>query len=1599
MTAKFSAKAGCLFILFTLALGFSTKAQLTAGFTGSPLSGCAPLVVNFTDQSTGNPTQWQWDLGNSTNSTLQNPSATYFNPGQYTIRLIVTNASGSDTMIKTQYITVYALPTVAFNANPLNGCYPLNVQFTDQSIPGSGTIASWQWDFGDGITSTSQNPSHVYTNSGNFNVSLMVTNSNGCTKTVTKPQYIQVGTGVHANFNNSNPSSCSPPATTTFQNLSTGGGTLSYQWNFGDGNTSTLTNPVHTYTANGNYTVQLIVTSTAGCTDTLNIPNAVVIGNGHAAFTSADSICQDQPLTFTNTTVPAPATVSWDFGDGTFSTLLNPVKTYTSAGNYLVRMAASFGACSDTAYKTITVLPKPLVNFIGDITSSCKAPLTVTFNNLGANGVSYNWDFGDGGSSNLANPVHTYNTAGVYSVKLVVTSAFGCSDSLIRTNYIRIQPPAATINNLPVSTCVPLTWTFASTVQSVDPVVSYQWSFGDGNTSSSPNPTYTYNTAGSYNIQLIITTAGGCTDTVNVPNGIIVSQKPHANFSATPLITCAKTPVNFTDLSTSTVTQWFWMFGDGSTSTNQNPTHEYQDTGFFDVTLIIWNNGCPDTVKFNNYIYIQPPIAKFDNSFLCGSNTIQFNDHSIGADQWTWNFGDGNTSTQQNPIHTYADTGTYTVTLVVVNNITGCDHTTQHLVHLVSEKAVFYASDTVICRNSNINFTAYTFNAANVTAYDWTFGDGATGTGKNTAHTYTQSGTYDVKLVITDVNGCKDSLTKPQYIRVNGPVANFSSVLPGSCLNSAVSFTDNTTTDGIHPIQTWIWSYGDGVTDTLHAPPFLHTYAAAGQYGVGLIVTDSYGCIDSISKPNFFTISRPIANFTSLDTFACPNQPIHFTNQSVGPSPSYTWDFGDGTTDNSLNPVHSYPTDGIYTVKLIIFDQYGCSDTITKPSFINIKTPVANFLMSDSVSTCPPLIVSFTNTSQNAVTLSWDFGDGTFAQVPNPSHFYSYPGTYIVKLSITGPGTCTDVKQKQIVVRGPTGSFSYNPLLGCKPLQASFVATTLDRTSFIWDFNDGSISSTPDSLITHTYTSIGNYVPKMILVDAGGCQVPILGIDTIKVKGVDARFGLNNHVSCDNGSYTFSDSSNANDPITSYTWNFGDGGNSNLQNPVHFYPGPGLYFPQLIVTTQSGCVDTAISPAPVRIVASPQASVLNTPNGCAPLTVTFNGALLVPDTSAISWNWNFGNGNVSSSQNPPAQVYINPLSYNIRLIATNSSGCKDTVDKVIDAYTVPTVSAGVDTMICKGIGVTLNASGANTYNWSPAIGLSCTNCANPIATPDSVRNYIVKGTTTFGCSNTDTVQVKVKYPFTMTTGKGDTLCVGNSTHLYANGAFSYTWSPATGLSSTSIATPIASPSATTTYMVIGTDDHHCFRDTGYVPVKVYPIPTVDAGPDKTINVGQTIDLVPTISSDVTDAIWTPTGSIFRSSFPSITVKPRETTEYTVEVRNPGGCKARDKVTVYVVCNGANVFIPNTFSPNGDGANDVFYPRGTGLFSIKTLRVFNRWGEVVFESTNFNPNDASKGWNGTYKNVKLIPDVYVYMMDIVCDNSTILTFKGNVALIQ
>jgi PKD repeat protein len=466
--------------VFTL-LGFTAAAQVpVANFTATPVAGCSPLVVSFKDMSSGSPTSWSWDFGNGNTSSIQNPSSSYLTPGQYTVTLTAKNANGSNTLTRSQLVVVYETPVISFTASKTTGCFPLKVQFTDNSTAGSGnTNTSWFWDFGDGNISTEQHPLHVYTTAGSFTITLKITNDKGCYRVLTTPNYIQTLAGLSSGFTNTLPTVCQPPADVNFTNNSVGPGVLTYEWNFGDGNTSTAVNPLHTYTTKGLYDVALVVISSTGCTDTLIKKSLIPVGAYNPTFSAPDSVCINSPANFLNTSSPAPTGLTWDFGDGTGFIGLNPVKTYTVAGVYPVKMVANYGSCTDSVTKNITVVPKPVAAFTAPVVNKCQPSLAVNFQDQSVNAVSWQWNFGDGAVSSLQNPSHSYVDYGSYDVTLVVTSSFGCTDSITKTAFIKIARPLISVPSLPAAGCIPFTINPVANITAVDGVSSYLWNFGD----------------------------------------------------------------------------------------------------------------------------------------------------------------------------------------------------------------------------------------------------------------------------------------------------------------------------------------------------------------------------------------------------------------------------------------------------------------------------------------------------------------------------------------------------------------------------------------------------------------------------------------------------------------------------------------------------------------------------------------------------------------------------------------------------------------------------------------------------------------------------------------------------------------------------------------------------------------------------------------------------------------------------------------------------------------------------------------------------------------------------------------------------------------
>ncbi|WNJ18160.1 PKD domain-containing protein [Pontibacter sp. G13] len=1328
-----------LLLLFGISASQVAHAQVTAGFTANTVEGCSPLTVQFAQQSTGGATTFLWNFGNGNTSNLANPGVIYINPGTYTVTLIVSDGNTSDTLVQTNYITVFADPQPDFTVNQTSGCAPLTVTFSDNTTIGDAPIDSYLWDFGDGNVSNDPNPTHTYQFPGSFDITLVVTDTNGCSNSFIQNDLVTTTQAPNGSIAWSSPQSCQIPYSVNFTSSVTPAGTYGYEWDFGDGGTSTQPNPGHTYTAAGIYTVSLIISDPGGCADTIIAPNAIQLDPPVAAFSvPSNSACVGETVTFINNSIGG-ATFFWDYGDGTTYSGPMPQHVYQTPGSYDVTLITTNSAgCQDTLVQSafMTVGESPSAQFMSSDPLGCEVPFVVNFTDTSSNVVAWTWDFGDGTTANVSNPSHVYTTPGFYSITLIVENANGCTDTLNQPNYVQIVRPTAAFVPDSVAGCIPLSVDFLDlSVSPNDSITNWIWDFGDGGSSFIQSPNHVYNAVGLFESQLIVQTATGCRDTA-VYQFIEAGVPATVQFAANPVIVCAEDPVSFLDQS-NVGTDWEWSFGDGGFSQLQNPTHQYGDTGTFDVVLIVENYGCLDTLVKPDYIQVLGPIADFFMTPTTGCEVplnVNLTDASLMPHTWYWDFGDGNSDTTQNTSHTYTANGTYDVTLVVTNDSTGCASSATQTINIFPPVANFTASSPNGCTGQLIDFSN---NSTNAVSYFWDFGDGDTSTVANPSHLYSTPGNFDVTLIVQNADGCLDTMIVNNVVNITGPIADFTVNTTDGCAPLGVLFTSTATTvPATSNITGWQWDFGDGNTSNAQNPA--HTYQTPGSFDVTLVVSDNLGCTDTLVQPGMINPTFPSAAFTTNDTTICPGGLVSFTNQSTGFGITYQWDFGDGTSSAVQDPVHVYPTNqGTYTVSLTVTDVNGCVSTTSVNDLVSVGPPTANFFAAPTQQNCPPLNVSFTDqSSANATQWFWDFGDGSTSTLPNPNKIYGLPGDYTVTLIVQTAQGCRDtlVMDDLIDLSGPEGSFTFTPLAGCSPLEVDFTATTVGAVNWTWDFGDGALGF--GQTTSHIYTQDTIAFPTLVVEDTAGCVLAIQASDSIVVQaGPIPGLTIDVTQTCTGQTVSFTDQSFSAVPITQYIWDFGDGTGSSNPNPQHVYAGPGTYPVNLTVINANGCVDSLNTPLNISVNTPPTASfVMSTNSGCSPLPVSFSDSSqgVVP---IVDWQWDFGDGNTATGGSPN-HVFTTPGLYTIQLVITDFNGCVDSISQIVTVAASPVVDFIVSSQVgcapkdVQFTDLTTSSNAIATWFWDFGDG-NTSNAQNPL------HQYQVNGQFDVGLTVTD----------------------------------------------------------------------------------------------------------------------------------------------------------------------------------------------------------------------------------------------------------------------
>lgn len=1006
---------------------------------------------------------------------------------------------------------------------------------------------------------------------------------------------------------------------------------------------------------------------------------------------------------------------------------------------------------------------------------------------------------------------------------------------------------------------------------------------------------------------------------------------------------------------------------------------------------------------------VPEPAFELSDTVGCGPLTVTISNTSpdISSFNYQWDFGNGQTSTQAQPgtinflpNPSFGDT-TYQVKLSVAS---ACQSlSVVKTVRVKSKpKALFAPDKSVGCSPMTVTFNNISKGMSN--SYVWNFGDGSAPVNASAAgtvqHTFTTGvqDTFYVKLVAMNECG-NDTL---QYAIVVSPnKIHLDFAINGNefsgCSPHMVKFINNTT-----GASAFSWDFGDGnvLSTTRNIDTVTHSYVLPGTYTITLHATN--GCSDTTSVETVTVYPKPAASYTANNHTVCIGDAIVLTNQSTGAN-SYQWQFGDGTNTTLNNPTHAYTTPGTYDVKLIVYSLNIsgtiCTDTVTQLLQVVSSMP-GSFLATDTLSNCSPFTVTFTNQNIPSVTTEWNFGDGTTDNGDVVTHTFTKAGAYTVTLTTHVPGGCTYITTKTIKVLGPSGSWAHTTGYVCNSATASFDVLSSNTDSYTFDFGDGTVLTGSTNSVFHSYANAGVYYPTVTLKNNAGCAIVLKGIDSIKVDKIKAGFTATQQNLCGSTVVNFSDTSHAFFGKKNVIWNFGDGTTGSLFDQTHTYTSSGVYPVQLIVFGNSGCSDTITRELNVKVYSVPQANIIAAATGCERIPVLFNSSIQSNDAINIT-QWDLSNGG-TGDQASFTYNFVQNGSYTVQLIAGTVNGCYDTVTKTIQVNPTPTVTTGNDITLCLGNSAPLPASGVGVVQWSwqPLTGLSCYDCTDPVASPTVTTPYVIQGSNSFGCAAYDTVVVTVIQPLHMEVSASDSICIGGSANLLASGAASYSWTPASGLSDSTISNPTASPQVTTSYRVVGYDGFNCFTDTAFITVGVGTYPTVNLGPDLTLATGTKFPLNPVIQNGpIAQWLWSPSTDLSCATCPLPIAEVKKDVSYMVKVTTDYGCSAMDTINIKAFCQSAQVFIPNGFTPNGDGYNDILMVRASGVALVKSFRIFNRWGEVVFEKGNFQPNDAHYGWDGKIKGVAGGPDVFVYTAEVVCENGTSYTYKGNVSILK
>jgi len=730
--------------------------------------------------------------------------------GVYPISLMVSNPLHSDTVIDDEAITVIAEPVAAFNAEAQG----LNVSLDNQSIYAS----EYLWDFGDGSTSTDEDPDHTYVNEGIYTITLLITNQCG---TSSQTSEVNNYTSPNGSITQNKEEVCIGNNVRYFSNASNN--TVAYSWVLPGATpaTSTLKNPLVTYENTGTYSATLTVTNPGG-SESYTVENTISVRDlPTASFTQVNDLLTSQ---FANESTGGTEYL-WDFGDGNTSTEQSPSHTYESEAFYTVSLTTTNLCGTSTKVVEFNNYTAPSAGFSQNKETVCVNENIRYLEGASDNALAYQWTMPGAtpSTSTLRNPLVTYAAAGEYDVTLTVTNPAGSDEITKMSTLIVTDVPETAFTYLRDIYTV----TFS---ESADGETEYLWDFGDGNTSTEPNPTHIYEVEGEYIVTLTTTNDCGGSTTVQ---SLSINAKPTAAFTIAGGLNqeyCIPGEVAFQNLSSSNVETQIWTFEGGSPemSTESDPIVTYTEAGTYAVTLEVFSGSDSDIITIQSVVTVKDtPSAGFtvNNTGL----EILATDNSTDANLITWYVNGQEVSTDPQLSYAPLFNGDYTITQVVSND---CGESESQSVVTITAypDAGFTSTLTDICQTNTVSYEA---SFEDNLTYTWTFEGGtpSTSTEQNPTITYDSVGTYPVSLSVSNLGGDSE-IVSAEYVTVGAsPMALVDWSMDSDNLITATLAGDDA--------QEYTWSVNGEIIAL--TDEFSYQVTEFGTYIVTLIVKNDCG--------------------------------------------------------------------------------------------------------------------------------------------------------------------------------------------------------------------------------------------------------------------------------------------------------------------------------------------------------------------------------------------------------------------------------------------------------------------------------------------------------------------------------------------------------------------------------------------------------------------------------------------------------------------------------------------------------------------------------------------------------------------------------------